>query len=795
VPLSPRRIRPIVSTALALCLITSAARAADAPPGDSTTASADQLESIIVTANKRNENIKDVPTSISVLGGTSLQDQHIQNYDDLTRAIPSVSFGAGSAGVGVGEGLSNIEIRGISSSSGSATVGIYLDDTSLTVKNTYDGAAQPYLIDIDRVEVLRGPQGTLYGASSMAGTVKFISKQPDMNEFSGELATDLSATVHGGINYDEDAIVNIPVIPGVFALREAFSYGDDSGWIDHYSLAGQLSKSGVNEVHHIVSKTIGKIVLDSDLTITPELFFQRYKSDDSSDFYPALGLWEQDKEVVESQRDTVFMPSVTVTKGLSFADLTSVTSYFWRQMSRINDGTYYNSVVYGDYILDSLGPTPAQMAGDDNIIARIPSTSLYETAYGQATEEVRLTSRPPEQTGLPFKWVAGLYYNDQWNTHRDTELVPGLNADYAKIYGVPLSQSNNPVLGTDIEPQIYDNDIIYWGAGRYDERQYAAFGQFDFDILPSLHGSVGARYDYARVAYTFNGGGYFNLGNDIPFVDVARYYSLDPKFSLAYDVSPTSSIYATAAKGFRLGGPIAPPVPTGPNNPCSQDYKDLGISTPAPKYDSDKLWSYELGTKSSLLDRTLSVNAAIYYIDWQNFQQTIDLPICGFDVTQNLGNAESYGVELEAVYKVPAVKGLTLGVTAGATKATITSSDNPQTAAVGQKILFTPDWTATFTADYTWPISDDCDGYIRADYDWTGRSHGSYQQSNSNFSNPQYDVLNLSAGVVFGAYDVSLYVKNATDDTTVIQRPQVDLVITGYTVRPVTIGVHGVMRF
>lgn len=788
------RISLYISISAVIGLFVSPVFAADTPP--QTADSGDQLDTVLVTANKRTENIKDVPTSISVLGGTDLTEHHISSYDDLTRAVPGLSFSAGGGGQGAGDGQTNIEIRGVSSNSGSATVAIYLDDTSLTIKNIYDGAAQPYLIDIDHVEVLRGPQGTLYGASSMGGTIKFISKLPVMDEFSAELGTDLSGTDHGGLNYDEQAILNIPILPDVFALRTAIAYGSDSGWINHYALDGSLEQKGTNTTRHYVFRTIGKIVLDSDFIIKPEIFFQRTYADDSPVFYPALGLFNTNKEVVEQSRNTLFVPSLTVNKGLSFADLTSVTSYYWRQMSRTADGTYYNSNIFATYILDSLNPTPAQQAGDDNIIAKIPSPGITRTLYGQASEEIRLASRPPEETGVPIKWVIGLYYADQWSTHRDNEYMFGLNADYQKIYGIPLSQTNNPVLGTDVNPNEFAGDIIYYGSGRYDERQYAGFGQADFDILPTLHGSVGLRYVYARTAYTFNGGGYYNVGNTIPFVDVANYYSVNPKFSVTYDVTPSSSIYATAAKGFRLGGPIAPPVPTGPNNPCSQDYIDLGIKGGAnPSYGSDKLWSYEFGTKASMLERTLSVNAAIYYIDWQNIQQTIDLPICGYQYTANVGNAESYGAELELHYKVPFVKGLTLGVTAGATKATITSSNNPQTAAVGEKVLNTPDWTATFSVGYDWPITDDYEGYIRGDYDWTGRSHGSYQQTNSNFSNPQYDVLNLSAGVIYGPYDLSLYVKNATNDQTIIQRPEIDSVVTGYTVQPMTIGMHGVVHF
>ena len=206
-----------------LTAVPLAASAGDAPD------SSDQLAEIIVTSQKRTEDIKDIPISVSAISGAQLQEYHIANYDDITRTVPGVSFQAGA-----GPGLDNIEIRGVSSTSGSATVGIYIDEVSVTTKNLFDGAVQPKLFDLDRVEVLRGPQGTLYGASSMGGTVRFITKQPDLDAFSASVSTDLSVTHHGGFNNDEYAILNIPVVQGVFALRIGVDISDESGYVDNY---------------------------------------------------------------------------------------------------------------------------------------------------------------------------------------------------------------------------------------------------------------------------------------------------------------------------------------------------------------------------------------------------------------------------------------------------------------------------------------------------------------------------------------------------------------------------------
>ena len=173
---------------------------------------------------------KDIPFSVSAITGGQLAERHIADYHHITRTVPGIAFQAGP-----GPGLDNIEIRGVSSTSASATVGIHIDKYSVTISNTqYDGAVQPKLFYLDRIEVPRGPQGTLYGASSMGGTIRFITKQPDLNTFSAAVRTDLSDTHHGGFYNDEYAILNIPVIDGVFVPRGGSDLANESGYIDHY---------------------------------------------------------------------------------------------------------------------------------------------------------------------------------------------------------------------------------------------------------------------------------------------------------------------------------------------------------------------------------------------------------------------------------------------------------------------------------------------------------------------------------------------------------------------------------
>ncbi len=756
------------------------------PPGQKTQIASNGpqqgLEEIVVTAQKRAENLQKVPISVTALNSQQLQREHIRDYDDLTRAVPGLSFGSGGS-----EGLTNIEIRGVSSTSGSATVGLYLDDTSITTKNFYDGAAQPKLFDIDRVEVLRGPQGTLYGASSLGGTIRFVTPQPDMDKSFAILSQDLSGTEHGGFNFIDTAIFNTPIVPDKIALRASIGYSKDSGYINNYAPDGTtLLRNGVNHEEALSAHATIKWKVNDELTVTPSVFYQKDDTGDNSAFYPSLGLWKQDKEVVEYGHDQLFIPSVTAVQDLGFADLTSVSSFFWRQYFRQQDGTYYNSYAFANFFLDPLYPNYAAVNAAK--IQNLPSPIKYMTDYGQGSQELRLSSKPESETGLPFTWVGGLYFADQYDHHTNFQQIPGINTVFQDIYGYSINSPQSKVFQTYALPgitQLFPNDVDEADESGYQERQYAIFGQVDYDILPTLHASAGARYSIADVNYHFQTYGFYQIGNISPYLQQESYYAFTPKVSLAYDLLPNSTIYASVAKGFRLGGPTGP-VPFGPTTVCATDEANLGVKSQPTKFDSDKLWSYELGTKNRFLGGALQIDGAVFFIDWSNIQQQIYLPTCGYYFTDNVGNAQSYGGEIEARYRV--TEGLILSGSASIDHSTITSTNNPATVQVGERVLNTPDATFDGAITYTTGITESTDGFIRLDYDFTGESHGDYVSTNSNYLNPAYGVMNMALGAEYGRWEFSLYGKNITDNRTIIQRPEINTVFEGYTVRPLTIG-------
>jgi iron complex outermembrane receptor protein len=768
---------------LGLGLIKTAPGQVAAAP-DAATANG-QLEEIVVTATKREEKLKDVPSAISVLSATRLSEQHIVDVEDAIRSLPSVAFSTTG-----GEGQDNISIRGVSSNVGSQTVGIYLDDVPLLITNSYEGVTIPKFLDMARIEVLKGPQGTLFGAGSEGGTIRFISNQPKFDTFEGSGQIDLGGTDGSdGPNYDFQGVLNIPVIPGKLALRGAFEYGYLGGWINRITNEDKPAGTDVNDERDIVFRLSARYAATDDLTITAAMFGQRAKLGDSPDISTNLGLNTIQKQVDEDSRDTMFIPSITVDDDLGFATLTSVSSYFWRQEARQRDGTSFNSGAIAQFFLDPA--YPQHQAQNDTILANIASPIDFHDTWYTANQELRLTSPTQAESGLPFKWTVGLFYSDQANNHRDYETAPGFGAAFQKIYGYNIN--SDPVLG-DGNPNLWKGDQVYYVYDRNDLRQYAAFGQVDWDLLSDLHLGVGGRYVYARESFTEDGGGFFELGNvgvNSPYSQVARFYAFTPKFSLTYDLTPDSTVYASAAKGYRFGGATSP----NDNIPCLDGFKQLGINGAPTTYGPDKLWTYELGTKSRLLGNSLSVNAAAFYTDWSQIQESVIIPVCGGQFNTNVGDAESYGIEGEIVYAPVEAPGLTLHLNGNIQHAQVTSADAESPAHAGDHILYVPDWSMSVAADYDFAIMDGYDGFVRVDYEYTGPSRGSFLATDPNFNDPAYGVLNGSVGFRMDETEFSLYAKNLANDQTIIQRPVINSVTEGYTLRPITFGLTAKRTF
>ncbi len=784
------------------------------------------IQEVVVTAQKRTQNLQAVPISITALSANDVAAAHINGLEDLSRIAPALSFDS-SASVGT----TNVSIRGVSSQAGAATVGLYLDDVSITTKNFfYQGAVEPILSDLDRIEVLRGPQGTLYGDSSEGGTIRFIAKAPNMTTYTGEAMADTSNTAHGGENYSGAVSVSIPVAPGLFALRISGSSSYDSGWINHFTQAlapdhsvlggGVLDRKGVNSERAQTLHITGKLTPGDGWIITPAFYFQRQHQDDSSAFYvgvPGLGLYDQSKEVSEPGTDSLTLSSLSIQKDLGFATLTSITGVFNRQAKRQQDGTFFNSSSFVALLQGPPAvslPTPnVPLAQAMNILANLPSNVQLDTDYKQITQELRLSSA--DRPGNRLHWVAGLYFAQQSVHNTDYQHIPGINSTFRSLFGVPLEQTaaedtfNAGVPGTTLFSQDQDES----DDRTYKEIQYSVYGQVDYDFLPKWHLSVGGREQWATEHYVSLETGFYQIGNlgftgyppgtpISPYTQQSTLTSFTPKVTLTHDFSSQQNVYASAGEGFRLGGPTGPIV-FGPETVCSADFTLIHQTTQPTKFGSDSLWTYELGSKGRYLDGRLTLNGAAFYTDWKNIQQQIYLPDCGYYFTENVGDARIYGGELEA--RLLITDRLLLSAQLSAESATITRSINPVTVPVGSHLIDVPQATANINLAYDWSINDEVSVRPFISYEWTGRSNGSYQRftntaalgslTNLNYNNPSYGVVNANVTFSSGPYELSIYAKNLLNDQTIIQTPEINTVYQGYTVKPRKIGVSFKARF
>jgi len=771
-----------------------------------------EIQQVVVTATKRKEDVSKVPISMSVIGGDELTAQHITDYADVTRSIPNISFsGAGGGGdAGDGPGLSNIQIRGISSSAGSSTVGVYLDDVSMTQANQYSmGTPEPKFFDIDHVEVLRGPQGTLYGASSMGGTVKFITNQPSTKEETAEFYTELSQTQGANTpNYNGNVVLNKPLIPGELAIRVGVETEHIGGYINQVNSIGSVIDNGINWQDNGVVKVGVKWTPTRNLTISPNIISQKVKTGDTDVSYSnlivggnvvndaggnpvPLSKFETSKLTNERGSDALTVPSLTVNYSTDFGDITSVTSYFKREFSRIQDGTFTNSWQMANaYMTPAVGGGLTPLA---QTIENLPSAVTLNNEVKQFSQELRLASKPYEAGGNPVTWLVGAYAANGHTTIHENDFVYGINQAFANagvdptvVPGVWNSNVSNNSEG-------FPQDNTWTGTYKYHDSQQSVFGEANYYFTPELHATLGLRY--LRAQQTFSSFQDLFYQGDSPTVNGSTVSGSKstPKLAIIWEVTPSNSVFATAAEGFRLGGANSA-VP----------WQLCGLPGPNPSgYKSDSLWSYEVGDKARFLNNTVQLNTSLFYVKWKDIQQELELA-CSFAYDVNVGSATSYGGEVEL--KVKPMPSLLIDLAGGYTHATLDDNSGEQAgipgAVKGAWIPGVPDFSAALTTTYSYDITDDYFGFVRGALHMVGTSYGGLAflpngNPNPDFNRPSYHTFDVSTGVSWKEWEATLFVKNLANNNMVIQRPVEQAQAGGlvYRIAPREIGVSLSAKF
>ncbi len=751
-------------------------------------AQSEQIEVVRVTAQKRQEDPAKVAMSISAVSGESLKNQHVNDVTDLTRIVPNISFTAASGNGGAGPGTSNVEIRGISSAAGAATVGVYLGDVSITVGNVYTmGNVEPKFFDIDRVEVLRGPQATLYGASSMGGTIKFVPNEPDLKEREFSTYTEFSKLKGGSAGYSANAVANFPLVPNELALRIGVQAQLAGGFVDQVDGSGGVIAENINKVYDQEFRAALKWKPTPSLTITPSLYYQRVDARDISAFYLELPNYQVQKQVREPSMDRLLIPSVTVNWDIGRADLTSSTSYFERTFDRTQNGSAYNSYSLSTFLTstDDGGTAPPALI---EAIAGLPSAVYLNNHVRQLSQEVRLASKPYDAAVSPWTWLSGLYFATQHTNIDENDPIFGVKDTFA---GFGLS-AEDPNILPDSYPGAFPNDNSFSGAFHYREQQASIFGEVNYYFSPALHATVGARYlkgkttlDQANKLYLAG------AGNTSTTTLSSKAFT--PKFAMTWEVNPANTLYTSVAKGFRLGGSnvFVPPTTCGP------DLEANGLEGGPPTYAPDSLWSYEAGSKSRFMNNRVSFNASAFYVKWKNIQQGVYLPTCAYTYNANAGEATSRGLEFEL--KAKPMAGLTLSASGGYVKAELSNNKGVENGIVGAvegaRIQGVPKYNGAINAQYNFSAFGDKSAFVMGGMQWVGSSKGSLDPEQTDHNRPSYHTADFSAGVSLDRYQLSVFVKNAFDTDTVIQHPQVASIVQGYRVAPRSIGMSVAAKF
>ena len=798
-----RSLKPLLPLAAAI-LPTSAvqAQATPAPPsgprGDEAAEIAGQSE-IIVTATRQAQPLSRVPISVSAFSQATMDIKGIKSFEDVARFTPGVRFDPDS---------NDISIRGISSEAGAGTTGIYIDDTPIQIRGLgfRSDNALPAIFDLDRVEVLRGPQGTLFGAGSEGGTVRYITPQPGLTDYSSFARAEVSSTAHGGQSYEAGGAVGGPIVKDVLGFRISAWHRRDAGYVDHVDNAtGTIDAKNID--HGDVSVVHGALAYAPlpGLTITPSLHYQR-RSDHAADTFvegvssPHDGIFRTSSPEYRGDRDRFYLPALHAKYDFGGVSLISDTSYFRRDNHTGYDGTVYDLSYYQSLRLDpNCDPGAAACAsppvlltptGTSHLVDFYLSPSRVTNRQRTLTQEVRLQSGNPDAR---LNWVAGVFYQRSRQLSREELVDPLGDRLFRTVFGISLEQYFGQAAGADggFLP-LYDGDS-YINQTRGVDTQFAGFADVTFAVTDRFKVTAGGRYAYTKFSFRNFADGPQNFGrsegsgrnSEKPFT---------PRVGVDYQADRDNLFYASWAKGFRVGGANAPV----PYDACRNDLQALGLNAAPDSYNSDKVRSIEIGSKNKLFDHKLQLAASVYQIDWKSIQQTVTLSSCAVTFTGNLGKARSRGFDLQAT--LTPVSGLAIDASLGYTQAryTIATAFGDAIVVARGDAIEGPPWTAAVGAQYDLAV-DGRSIYLRGDYEYESRLHRPTAQLDP-VTQP-YDpaliapsarsFVSLRAGTVIGPANVSLFVDNLLDSTPRLTRTHSDLatlLFTRTTVRPRTVG-------
>lgn len=734
----------LLGSAAVFCLgVSSAAFAQDAASqvnqGTTTAASAQTAsdDEIVVTAQKRVEALAEVPQSVSVVSGDTLDLLQADNLEDYLALVPGLSL------TGETRGVSRISLRGINTGGVAATVGVYVDDvpfgSSSGLANGAILAGDFDTFDVARIEVLRGPQGTLYGASSLGGVLKFVTSAPDPKKLEGRAQVSLEDVDGGGLGYAATAMVNVPLSDKI-AFRASGFYRHDSGYIDSIGnnpvtalfdpstiiIPGTQDEHNINELKSYGGRASLLFNATDNFSVRLSAIVQNTNNDASSyvevdpvSLNTLYGGLIQSRYFAEPTKLKYRVYSAVADWDFGFANLTSSTSYGTFSEKFQRDWT-----VFSGLLGLPTGPTITFLYGDAD--TRPLSAILNQkTATKKFTQEFRLASPDNDR----FEWLVGAYY-----THEKSGIDP------QQVLAVEAATGE---IASDI-PILYDIFL------RSKFQEYAAFANGTIHLSPRFDVTLGGRISKNKQSATQQATGDLLGGAVIAFEGLKSdesvfTYSVAPR----YELTDNTAVYARIATGYRAGGPnVLPPGADAPGT-----------------YDSDRLTSYEAGIKADWFNKRLSLDFAAFYLDWKDIQ--LFAQVNGFGVNANGGTAVSKGFEFTVTGRP--VEGLSLALNGSYTDAYLTKDTDPLVGGFdGDPLPYVPDWSVNLSADYEWPIWGETKAFVGGSFSYVGNrtpDFGTRDADGNLVRIDSYETIDLRAGIDAGRWLVQAYVRNALNTT------------------------------
>jgi iron complex outermembrane recepter protein len=755
--------RVVTGLASALVVASGGALAQD------TTQDAGTVEELIVTATKRAATIQEVPFSINAQTELDIQRSGADDLEELSRNV------AGLAIQNLGPGQSQVSVRGVSAGQivrdqpgVKEQVGVYLDESVISLSLFTPDLD---LFDLNRVETLRGPQGTLFGSGSVGGTIRFITNQPLLGETEGLLEADLNTVTDGEMGGHAKGAFNFP-LGDTAALRAVVYTQEYGGFIDALREGG-----GVDEDVNSGNRTGGRLALRFEpmdtLAITPRIVIQNVETDgfNREEVYnlyanpftttrPPVTFDEREQFLLldEAFEDDTTIADLTVEWGFESVDLTSITTYIERDILVSRDA----SALTGSVSVDLGFP-------EEGVL--LPSNLRDTTDLEQVSQEIRLSS---SNIG-PWQWLVGAFYTQVDRVYRQRLPTPGYDAFTDATLGEGTAESVANGFGPD---SPYNADLPY------DIEQQALFGEVSYDVTDSTTLTAGARwYDFEEERTITQGGLFSSLFDGV--VDTTSSDGITPRFLLSHELNESVTFNAQASKGFRLGGVNDPLNVT----LCSDE--DEAIFGSFQSYDDETLWNYEAGVKTQTDGITL--NAALFYADIEDLQVTLDAGSCSSRISFNVPEAHSTGVEFELVADVSS--NLSFSLSGSVVDAKFDSTVRDGFGNIlggleeGNRLPSVPESQFAGAITYTWPVNlanTNAEGWISLN----ARRIGSrYTQPSDQVSGAgdfvsglpfggatgnevtsldleldAYATYNLLGGLDMGTWEIVGYVNNLSDE-------------------------------